>query len=958
MADEIKEYLDYEGLEEYHKKSSELFQDLTIQEVEEAFNELDESDPSYSAFYDVISKAKEATQNAEAKTADAVTATTKANEATSKADTATERANKAAEKLETVNDMTTGINLIRGSKDFRIGTNDYVVPGVTNAVYKTDGFNNRGSFTFEKDSEGFTIASRSNSGSSSNIDVMLCSPIVERNADVVTISVEFMVDDVSAFDGRNIGGVWEFDNTNFNGATNVDYFNPSFLNDGTLKSGKWYTIVETINLGSGIKSYSVVLRLQRNGSIHFRKLMVQEGRINNPIWSESPFDQLTSDQGGTGWEHGLNSGINLIPGTSDEWSEWLAPTEYNGSNKGVGVTIRFKIPGEKNINDVFTRLIEIEFENVTATAGQSFGLLVQGQIDTAWPGYYSPVHGIVNLTEPPENGIQRFASQYAPTFGATYLNGEDFTLTFRCDYWASGKFRYRCLKIERGYVEIPQWSPAPEDIAKINDITTGINLLRGTRSFTIGTKPFITKNGITNANYRTDGFGDTPTNFSNGRFSIINKENEFGIFQYNGSGNPSGSHTLLWSNIIDDKIISNGDVFTVSYEFRIIDATNLNYTGTGVQFAYKHADDTDAGSTASYFQTLSTLGLNANNIKVGKWYKCSFQHTVDNVFTDGDWYSVRCRSNSTGAIIQWRKLKLERGAITNPEWSASPFDTDYIQESGINLLRGTRDFKVGSDRIYSSNTGYVTDGFNTIAPFTRSIDDEGFTVISYKRSGLTENNVININASSVKCKAGDTFTLSCEFMSSNLAGIDGGHFISPIASSASDPATLEGYGIDSSSVKAKNGEWTKIVIPIRVTASNAAYLTVRLRMGRNGDLNFRKVCLYKGEVANPVWSPSPFDAVESNDMFDLVSVGTRIMPGADLNDITDYGNYFINSIADAGEIANTPGNIGMAIKVFNLIGTPAQLAISTGCKMYLRRKSASGWMTWVEFNTTNVSPTS
>ena len=153
-------------------------------------------------------------------------------------------------------------------------------------------------------------------------------------------------------------------------------------------------------------------------------------------------------------------GVNLAVGTSDEWSEWIVP-EYNAENKRITVSTAYL--GEKNVGDIYTCQVEIEFADVTTTPdieGGSFLFFANGTVDDTWGelGASNVWRGVVDLKEVPTNGVYRFTK--TKKIQLVDVNSSSFELGFRCDYWASGQFRVRCIKVEKG-MTATDWTPAP-----------------------------------------------------------------------------------------------------------------------------------------------------------------------------------------------------------------------------------------------------------------------------------------------------------------------------------------------------------------------------------------------------------------------------------------------------------------------------------------------------------------
>lgn len=129
----------------------------------------------------------------------------------------------------------------------------------------------------------------------------------------------------------------------------------------------------------------------------------------------------------------------------DGWSEWMVPV-YNTVNscQGIGWTNL----GPKAEGDVYTSALEIEFKGVTVTPGQQLRFWAQGAQDGRWFTGSVWNGNLINLIEAPADGLYAYTSTV--TVSADMANVSTFDLGFRCDYWASGMFRVRKVKVEKG----------------------------------------------------------------------------------------------------------------------------------------------------------------------------------------------------------------------------------------------------------------------------------------------------------------------------------------------------------------------------------------------------------------------------------------------------------------------------------------------------------------------------
>lgn len=137
----------------------------------------------------------------------------------------------------------------------------------------------------------------------------------------------------------------------------------------------------------------------------------------------------------------------------DGWSEWMTPNP-NTMNEGFGVgSVNL---GQKHEGDSYTVYLEIEFRDVLASEGLAFLFQTQGAVDNEWKikNFWSP--NIVKLVDVPKDGIYRYQIKFK--LESNQANAELFSLGFRCDNWASGSFRVRNIKIEKGN-QTTDWSP-------------------------------------------------------------------------------------------------------------------------------------------------------------------------------------------------------------------------------------------------------------------------------------------------------------------------------------------------------------------------------------------------------------------------------------------------------------------------------------------------------------------
>lgn len=152
-------------------------------------------------------------------------------------------------------------------------------------------------------------------------------------------------------------------------------------------------------------------------------------------------------------------GRNIARNTSNEWSDWITPRP-NSTNvtASSGSTIYF--PLEINVGDEYYIQVEIEFDNVTPSDGKRSRFLLQGSVNGKWgPNNFNPWdYPLYNV----KNGVTKLSkkvtSNVKPTPTEIYAD-----CGFRVDDWATGRYRWRRIKVEIGN-KSTDWTPAPEDL--------------------------------------------------------------------------------------------------------------------------------------------------------------------------------------------------------------------------------------------------------------------------------------------------------------------------------------------------------------------------------------------------------------------------------------------------------------------------------------------------------------
>ena len=160
-------------------------------------------------------------------------------------------------------------------------------------------------------------------------------------------------------------------------------------------------------------------------------------------------------------------GTNLIKGTSGNWSDWIVITP-NASNF-CKVLATVDTPDGLAEGADYTTQIDIEFADVASTGGHAALALTQGTVDGSWSDVFNVFADSLLTRQTPVNAVYHLSRTNKARKSNTA--NRKFQLGIRCDWFASGKFRWRRIKAEKGS-KATDWSPAPEDLQPAGDYST------------------------------------------------------------------------------------------------------------------------------------------------------------------------------------------------------------------------------------------------------------------------------------------------------------------------------------------------------------------------------------------------------------------------------------------------------------------------------------------------------
>lgn len=578
-------------------------------------------------------------------------------------------------RLDGINDYTTGINLVRGTRDLILGKNVYQIGNNTNTGFTTDGFyinGTTGDERYVKDNEGFTeiILTASGLTAAKYQEFMTSTVTGLKRGDKLTICVEVMVEDVDALSNDNFcsGQIWKGRTVAYRTQDTV-YRLKTVINQQygeSLQSGKWYKVVLpfTVEQTTEIEPeyfFAANFHLYNNGTIHFKKPCVYAGEINKPIWSPSPFD--------IGDINDYTTGINLLRGTRDfrKYTTLLGnqtPNDgfmdsaslFSYSKDEYGFTIATSSgSGTSYLNaqafpvkkgDVITFSFDIRADDMNGFTRHSPASV------ELFDASMSRVEVKDIYTDNDKLSISEEGKWYTIVYTVEITQETVVYAKLRVIGRSGIKESYRKLKAEFGKINHPIWSPSPFDTDYINDETTGINLLRGTRDFTLGhivAKPL-------SATYK-DGFS------TSGNAYLIREDGNG--FKYIAPDN--SANCVIYTNVIYD--VKQGDELTLVFDGNI-SSQRVNENRYVITINEYSDDSTTRIDFADVLP--SHLGVTSNGYIEGT-REYVYRFKIKNANTTRIVIPLTLYS-SYPVLLEVGKIAVYRGSINNPIWSASPFD--------------------------------------------------------------------------------------------------------------------------------------------------------------------------------------------------------------------------------------------------------------------------------------------
>lgn len=192
-----------------------------------------------------------------------------------------------------------GRNLVRGSSDFRIDETTFKA-----------GWQNIDNFTMSQDTDGYTVASITNSDNVAHIKSIYSNYITAKPGEKFVISYLVKSPNWSVVDPK-ITAIYEEYEQDAYGTGRIAYedlyMDSQNSNKPTLVNNEWvkYSCKMTVK-DAKTKAFRVRLILYKNGEVHFKQMKIERGTIATD-WSQAPEDTQTD----------LDSKIN-VGGAADD----------------------------------------------------------------------------------------------------------------------------------------------------------------------------------------------------------------------------------------------------------------------------------------------------------------------------------------------------------------------------------------------------------------------------------------------------------------------------------------------------------------------------------------------------------------------------------------------------------------------------------------------------------------
>lgn len=340
-------------------------------------------------------------------------------------------------------------------------------------------------------------------------------------------------------------------------------------------------------------------------------------------------------------------GRNLARNTSNDWSEWVTP-KANSTNVIKYTESIIYFPLEINVGDEYYIQVEIEFDNVTPSEGKRSYFALQGPVDGKWEsGKFNPWgdYYIYDI----KNGIikvnKKTISKIKPTPTEVYAQCQ-----FRVGDWATGRYRWRRIKVELG--KSTDWSPAPEDIVAESKTYTDAQLKVSADSITSTvSKTYATKTDLetTNGNVMKaqNAADDANTSASNAQSTA-------------NSASSAASKAQQTANDVT-KNLANNYTTTVDMNSKIEQTANSIKSEVSKTYQPKGDYATNSSVQSAIEQSATAITSTVSKTYATKTSVDTLQNIADNAIES--WYLVGVPSGTNKPASDWTTDTLKKQHI-------------------------------------------------------------------------------------------------------------------------------------------------------------------------------------------------------------------------------------------------------------------------------------------------------
>lgn len=451
------------------------------------------------------------------------------------------------------------------------------------------------------------------------------------------------------------------------------------------------------------------------------------------------------------------------------------------------------------------------------------------------------------------------------------------------------KVYYACPKLERG-TKATDYTPALED----NEIN-GQNLVSNLSSnweqgsvIYVANSTYASIKTVLATRLRTEDVFSVSGNVTISAGTSTNSSKEelnfyYVLFDVNKKAIGVPASGSEWQSLTSPKIINCGDAKYMAIILRWGSGSTAITPSDISQICLK----IERGTSATPF-TLAPEDVNGKIVNVEtianqtakkfEWIVKGGDKSSSMVLTDDFLNIVANNINLTGKVT-FNSLSSD---AKNEIGKVAQSKVDDLEVGGRNLALQSKDFTSG-EQYWSINSN-----------FTRSVDSDGFTVLSIKRSGagLGWNRAIPHNYIPVE-EMHRGIIVSFDFMCDNVSELDCGCIcaLQIFNSGGGRIGWYESQDILSGaqcklSAPLSDGKWIRVQIPFSEgnlkTAygnSDVAYTSVSFNLVANGSIHFKKIKIEYGNKATD-WTPAPEDYLPQVDLVSNWTTNTTWIDGS------------------------------------------------------------------------------